>query len=146
MIAIDPGATAGWAVFDRRELVEAGAWPRARVLSTPPFVEDCSVVVLEYPRIYPQGRHPSDPNKSVRPLILMVGDLQGFYRRRGVETELVEPKKWKGQVPKEVHHRRMLKRLSAAEADRMPRRPRAQDHDHNMLDAVALGLWKLQRM
>lgn len=144
MIAIDPGNQTGWALFDGGQLQSAGASPKDEVLAEPPFLKGAQVV-LELPRIYPQGRSPANPNRSIRPLMLMVGDLQGFYRRAGLEVTLIEPKGWKGQVPKTIHHRRLLAKLTDEEKARLPKRPRAKDFDHNMLDAVGLGLWKLER-
>lgn len=72
------------------------------------------------------------------------GDLDSLRRvvaqlcRRVESVDLVRPAKWKGNVPKTVHHARCAQVLSDAE-----RRRHATDVD--TLDAVALGLWALRR-
>lgn len=59
--------------------------------------------------------------------------------RADVTRHEVTPGAWKGQVPKHVHHARVLELLDATE------RRRAAGHDHNVLDAIALGLFALGR-
>lgn len=144
VVAIDPGKRTGWAVFDRGQLVEAGVFPVRTMLDAPPIVAVAPAwAVLELPQIYPRGGK-GDPNDLID-LAVLVGDLCGYYRRHGLGVVLVKPRAWKGTVPKTIHNKRTLAKLTAAERAILPVRPRAGDHDHNMLDAVGLGLWQLEK-
>lgn len=144
IIAIDPGKRSGWAIFINAELVEAGAWSRDAMLS-----EGCPIVgvapavaVIEVPVIYSLGKGKGDPNDLIT-LALLVGDLRGYYRRAGLDTVLVKPRTWKGTMPKAVQNERVLGALTPGERAQLPRRSRALGFDHNMIDAVGLGLWWL---
>ena len=146
--AIDPGRTSGWAQFTAGKLSAAGTfrdhdypavWHRG-------FDQ---TLVLEIPRIYPH-RSKGDPNDIVD-LALTVGEIRGHYRP--LVTRVIEtfPANWKGQVPKEIHHARVLRQLADDELrllegeKRKVSKTHPHGYDHNMLDAVALGLWFLQR-
>ena len=50
----------------------------------------------------------------------------------------MKPVQWKGNLPKTVHHERVKKYLEPEELKLVPK-------DHNVLDAVALGLFVLGR-
>lgn len=54
------------------------------------------------------------------------------------------PAVWKGQVPKEVHNKRVLKHLTEKEHGFME--PVSASLRHNQIDAVGLGLYHLGRM
>lgn len=55
------------------------------------------------------------------------------------------PEEWKGQVPKPIHTARTLAKLTPEELARVPKRPRAHDIDHNILDGIGIGLHYLGR-
>lgn len=151
VIGIDPGNTTGWAIFFDGLLVGAGTLKKDAIL--PSTADDPveitfggiapAAAVIELPRVYPHGGK-GDPNDLID-LAVLAGDLAGFYRRAGFHVELVPPRTWKGTVPKAVHNVRVIEALSAGEIETMPRRPRAKNFDHNMIDAVGLGLWFLRR-
>jgi len=150
VIAIDPGKRTGWAWFDGRRLIRAGTNTDAEILASPPHGEAprnharaCDVAIIEVPRIYPRGGK-GDQNDLID-LAVLVGDLRGFYRRHGFTVRLVPPRTWKGTAPKHIHGERVLAALTPAERALLPRRPRAGTFDHNMLDAVGLGLFQLKR-
>lgn len=135
LIAIDPGKTTGWALFMGGKLCVAA-----------PSVQSASIagpfeVIIELPRIYPGGGK-GDPNDIVD-LAVLVGKFAERYKSGTVH--LVTPRQWKGNVPKKIHQPRILKKLSPEELAVMPKRPRAKDYDHNMVDAVGLGLFHLGR-
>ena len=144
LIAIDPGRTTGWALFLFGELESAGWKTDQEMLLEPIHSASYADVVLEVPRIYPR-KGKGDQNDLID-LAVLVGDLRGYYRRRGGNVLLVPPRKWKGTVPKGIHNERVLDALKSHEKKRLPRRPRAKEYDHNMVDAVGLGLWKLGRL
>lgn len=60
----------------------------------------------------------------------------------GKKTHTVRPHGWKGNVPKPVHHRRIVAALDARERDIIEALPRTRD----ALDAVGLGLFVLRRV
>jgi hypothetical protein len=73
-------------------------------------------------------------------LQLKVGELKGRFEAVGCRVELVQPRTWKHQVPKHIHHARASKVLTDAERELMASKR------HDVWDAVALGLWKLGRL
>jgi hypothetical protein len=144
VIAIDPGKRTGWAVFDATGKLTGAGWSNEHtILDEPPITLDKRDVVIEKPVVYPTRNVPAG---DLIDLAVLVGDLRGFYRRHGFEVCLVAPRTWKGTVPKPIHHKRVLDALTPEERASLPTRPRARDFDHNMLDAVGLGLWKLKRI
>lgn len=144
VIGIDPGKTrTGWAVFWEADLMSAG-WLSGDLFDLPDVPLLPAIVVVELPVIYPLGKGKGDPNDLIK-LAEIAGAIRGFYtvRAPGIATALVKPRAWKGTVPKPIHNERVLGALSREERALLPRRPRAKDFDHNMLDAVGLGLWQL---
>lgn len=146
ILAFDPGNTTGWATFYAGKLFQARAEPYEDVFAVPPSAVPPDVVLIEIPRVYPRGGK-GDQNDLID-LAIRVGELRGLYRTRGLAVELVAPRTWKGTVPKDIHNLRVLARLSGNELSVLPRRSaRAKTlYDHNCLDAVGLGLWKLGRL
>lgn len=147
LMAFDPGKITGWASFENTSLSHAGVVKNATFAEPVEFwpVEDWPlVVVIEMPRWYPQERE-IDVN-DLLDLSRLVGRIEGFFAKEGSRIEIVYPRSWKGTVPKKIHNARVLAALTKEEIALLPRRPRAKDHDHNVLDAVGIGLWKLGRM
>ncbi len=136
LLAIDPGARTGWAVFREAQLVSCG-------LTTPAkwsMLDGCSDgkpdVVIEEPTIYPHSKaNPAD----VMSLQLKVGELKGRFEAVGCKVTLVQPRTWKRQVTKQICHMRAAKVLTDAE------RSLAATANHDTWDAIALGLWYLKR-
>jgi hypothetical protein len=147
LLAIDPGRCTGWALFTAScELHTCGVtsiaskdiWPLEWV-EHPTHLN----VVIELPQIYRAAQSKGDPNDLIQ-VAEEVGRWRGRFESIGVLPSLVKPAEWKGQVPKDVHHARASKVLFPAELARIPKLPKTQAH--NMMDAVALGLWRLSRM
>lgn len=146
VIGIDPGNTrTGWAVFWEAELQSAG-WLAGDLFDLPDVPLLPAIVVVELPVIYPLGKGKGDPNDLIK-VAELAGAIRGFYsvRAPGVDTAVVKPRTWKGTVPKAIHNKRVVGALSARETNLLPRRPRAGDFDHNMLDAIGIGLWQLAK-
>jgi len=139
LLAFDPGNRTGWAKFVGQELHSAGLLKAGR-----PELGLPQRVVIEVPRWYPH-EHKVDVN-DLLDLGQKAGWLKGFYEDLGAETEYVYPRTWKGTVPKDIHNERVLQKLSSAELSVLQKKPRATKFDHNMVDAVGIGLWKLGRM
>lgn len=139
-LAIDPGASTGWAVFHGRALAGVGVWQRG----APRVAADELNVIIECPMIYP--RSPVPPNDIVR-LALRVGRLAERVLRdhapKHVDLFMVLPRDWKGQVPKKTHNARVLAALPASDLAvaraRLADVPESQWND--AVDAIGLGAW-----
>lgn len=106
---------------------------------------DIAEVVLERPKVYPKAKS-VDPNDLIR-VAQAGGWMAGACAPQAILTE-VEPATWKGQIPKAVHSARMQKVLSPAEmrAIIIGSQYVADSLQHNIWDAVGLGLWRTRRM
>jgi len=137
VIAIDPGNRTGWAYFHANKLRACG-WIRPnRWVDLVERALSREHIVIEEPTLYP---HSKARPASVMALQLKVGELKGRFEANGCTVELVQPRTWKGQVPKAIHNRRALAALTPDEfalADGQP---------HDVIDAIGLGLWKLGRI
>lgn len=131
-VAIDPGKSAGIAVFRDRELV--------RVLAVdgddPPVLGGCDEIVCEIPHT---GKGPMTlEDRAI--LCVRAGILIGSVRSRvGIPLRLVTPRDWKGNLPKKVSHERARAKLTEAEVALLAGKP------HDSWDAVGIGLWALGR-
>lgn len=143
LLSIDPGKgiRTGHAVFEDGILFQAG-----NGLPCPEegFYKKIDLVVIERPQWRGIGSKENIADLLV--LAELVGEYAQLFRSSGIEVERVWPSTWKGSVPKDIHQKRILAKLSPDEIEVIPKRPRAKDHDHNILDAVGVGLWKLRRL
>ena len=139
ILSIDPGKRSlAYALWGHsRRLVKAGIvqhrhdpwWGKtAWMISQLPSVDE---VVAEFPKVYPYERRKS-PN-DLLPLAANVGACSALG-----ELVLVTPQEWKGQMPKDVCHRRILQALGEDEV--------IGTKNHNVMDAVGIGLWYLGRL
>lgn len=99
------------------------------------------ICVIELPRVYPGARQKGDQNDLIE-LAAVVGAIVAML---DVLTAVMYPYEWKGQVPKKIHHERAKKRLSAEELSTVTL-PSAKGLQHNVYDAIALGLVHLDRL
>lgn len=149
ILAIDPGACTGFALMRpvqdlRRYVVDVvGTEAMATMgdvsetrLGT--FIGSRYETVIELPQVYRAARSKGDPNDLIR-LAVLVGRLQQLAEVSGSEVTLVQPAAWKGQVPKDVHHKRLMGRLCFEEQEKLEGIHKT--YRHNALDAVGLGLW-----
>ncbi len=140
ILAIDPGADAGWSLFAGKILVGCG-------LGAPP-AGDIGRVVIERPMIYPGARQKARPADIIK-LAVRAGEAGGVYgRAHGLEPEYVEPAKWKGgSIDKNIHHPRIWAKLSPDEQAIVSNAARgiAPSKRHNVLDAIGIGLYAVGR-
>lgn len=97
-------------------------------------------VVVELPRHYPEDR-------GVKPndLIDLAAVVGGIMATCGRQHTHYYPAQWKGQLPKRVSHARAMAELSQLERNVIT--PTADPAlFHNVLDAVALGLFHLKKL
>ena len=139
---VDPGNDTGLACFQDGLLIEACtvAFEDFRYLE----VLSGDRVLIEVPRHY-QHNEKGDTNDLID-LALRAGQVKEWCLMKNAKVELVHPRTWKGSVPKKIHNERVLRALKDYERTLLPLKPRARTYDHNMIDAVGLGLWKLGRM
>jgi hypothetical protein len=159
LLAVDPGANSGWAVFDScRRLTACGLYDgdRYKIL---PEVEPGSRVLIECPRLRP-SRFEKNPNS-----ILLVARSAGEWggRLHHCQVEYLLPNDWKGSASKDIDHRRTFGRLApeelralvtgcsglsprSAPIDRAVRVGLSEaDKRANVLDAIGIGLFGVGR-
>ncbi len=103
-------------------------------------VEVVSELVLEVPQVYRQGLQKGDPADLIE-LAGVDGALAALITA-GKTTGYL-PQRWKGQVPKEIHHKRILAKLS--ETEKAAIEPTPASLLHNVYDAIGIGLFHLGR-
>lgn len=165
LVAIDPGLRhAGVAVFDPGGVLVNCAVVRAREKGSDPLALNESVaayvtkfvrehlsadkplrVVAEWPRVFGRGKSKGDPND----LLPLSGCSSACVSRLRPDTcAAVRPDEWKGQTPTDtVVRARVASRLSPTESVVLARAEAlaGKTLGHNVLDAVAIGLWAVDR-
>lgn len=94
-------------------------------------------MVIELPQVYPVSK--GDPNDLISLAVVIGALVEGFG---GHYTQLVKPREWGGQTPKKTKNQRVLKALRESEKAKIVS---VGAKDHNTLDAIGIGLWKLGR-
>jgi len=155
--AIDPGGT-----FGRSDI---GYFETGRIdilacvagtIQSSDVARTADLIVAERPTIYP-GQPAGKANDQIT-LAIRLGVLTGHT---AAPTYYVEPRTWKGQVGKLMHHRRFISRLSREQFDAVPgldlywnfiqqdcctedavrRHPTS-----NAIDSLALAFWTVFRI
>lgn len=104
------------------------------------LLQRCHKVTIELPEIYQrQGQWKGNPNDLIL-LARVVGATELYFRYLADAIVTVLPKEWKGNIPKDVCARRIRKKLSPNEIRRIEL-PSNAGLDHNVWDAVGIGLW-----
>lgn len=140
-LAIDPGNDTGWALFrSYTEIVACGLGDPRLAPWADATPRQVGPVIIEKPVIYPNRNMKGDPNDILK-LAIGVGEYKEFFQRRGSRVALVEPRSWKGSIPKDVHHARVWGELSPSAQAVVSEFAKdvAPSKRHNLLDAVALG-------
>jgi hypothetical protein len=139
LLAIDPGKVTGLALFREGVLAACNATDGDRIWSTwdgpgkGPISIPVDRVVIERPAM--RGTDGRNRINDLIALAIRVGRAAGPW---GASVTWVRPEQWKRQLPKELAARRFLALLSAQERELVP-------PDHNVQDAVGLGLYALGR-
>jgi hypothetical protein len=143
IVAIDPGRCTGWCITDGGGCVyDAGITSVDLGL---PFPLHGTTLVIEVPQVYRAAMSKGDPNDLIK-VAIEVGRWIERARIVGAEVIEVHPATWKGQIPKEVHHARILRELRPEELARLSRcLALPATKRHNALDAVGLALWRVGR-
>lgn len=143
IIAIDPGVhmsgVAIMAVHDDTiyQLIYAGYQPTGD-LKIPSYSN--ATLLIERPEKYP---YKGKTHKDIDTLLAIVDTLKEMAKDAAWVCRTFTPAQWKGQVPKNVHHARVMRQLTEAEeaAVKWP----ADYLRHNVLDAIGLGLFGANR-
>lgn len=101
-----------------------------------------AICLIEKPNI--RGRHGTDNPNAILELAIKVGELKREFANAGFTVQLVPVNMWKKSVPKKIHNNRVLQLLSSQEKAILEPN-RAGNYDHNMVDAIGIGLWFLKR-
>ena len=115
-----------------------GAWVGFDLL--PLYDNRPDYFISEVPQVYRAGASKGDPDDLIQ-LAGVVGVFSNIFR---ATTHFgVKPREWKGQVPKDVHHARLVKTLTPEEMA-MIDRAAPPSLRHNVLDAVGIGRYFFQ--
>lgn len=153
LISIDPGFRYfGYSIFSENKIiyadlskVESDQW-EAWEGQPPLFTHLKDIVesqtwsqrkaVIEFPQVYQETPNPNDIVK----LASACGAYTAILQSLGFEVIWVKPKEWKGTVPKDVMLKRILAKIEESEYPCI-----MKPKDHNVIDAIGVGLWRLNR-
>lgn len=149
LICFDPGSDCGYSVFIKEILVACGYGKHAKFLSEPVWEGDLKggVFLVERPKSYPGKRRLVNPN-SLMQTEFRAAELTQLYRMQGMVCEEVSPPSvWKGNLEHDLVEERMFECLLPEERSLIyqAKSARSKKLDHNMVDAVSIGLWRLRR-
>jgi len=147
IVCIDPGTQcAGFATFSESDkgMLSCGVFRGKDWMDTAGRVPDFGQVaklVIEDPRVYPITN--VDPN-NLMTLAKAVGAIVANVK--ALHTKLVTPSRWKKSVPKKIHQKRILRAMSQSETQLLENCLCPKSLQHNVVDAIGIGLWELRRM
>lgn len=139
LVAVDSGASSGFACFLGGELIVA-ALVSIDTIHDGLFcsADECLVEIPDRVKVNP---------KSIIKLAINAGRwIERFGLRTRAEIRAVEASAWKASTDPDILARRIIACLTPEEMARVPRTRAAIGYDHNVLDAIGLGLWRLGRM
>lgn len=154
--AVDPGTSEmGIALFEDGDLKHCAlvkATSTEAMLGSladiewPPFFDHPQVLIIEKPTVYYK-----DGAKKANALIkvAMVAGAAAAVFGCDIWTNIkfVEPRTWKGSVPKKIHNNRTLDKLRGDEFAVYTERmwEVAEGLRHNVVDAIGLGFYEIGR-
>lgn len=144
LLAFDPGVRRVWFAHFRAGVLSSCGWKEVSDDRAFAGFPAPSLVLVEMPRVYPVSRQKGDPNDLLA-LARVVGRLQENFLAHAAEVRLVEPRTWKGTLAKEAMTQRIRGRLYPEELA-VVASARAGRLEHNVVDAVGLGLHALGRL
>jgi len=137
-IGCDPGKHVSYFAMATGGSHLSHVWGASRL-----FEEGCSLTI-EIPQVYRTQGRKSDPNDLIDLAVTAGRVIEASHCSL---LQMIRPREWKGQLPKDACHARIREVLSASELDVL-------DHDlkeipkslrHNALDAVGVLLYGLGR-
>ena len=159
-VAIDPGVHhCGVAIFQDGELAHAqlttGLGGQAHPLLEPiPHVVEMVAdlvdgeellygLVIEVPKVY-RSEHQKGDQRDLINLAVVVGALAQALSQYFEGILIIEPSVWKGQQKKHHTEKRVLEELTKEELERV-QLPSAKSIQHNIFDAIGIGLWRWRK-
>lgn len=154
--AIDPGTKeTGLALFDDGKLKHCtlmraksidGMINELANVDWPALFDYPDIVIVEQPTIYPRDGAKKS-NALIKVSLIAGAAASAFGCSSWTTVKFVEPRTWKGSVPKDIHNKRTLDKLDHGESlvytMRMISLPGGLVH--NMVDAIGLGLYEIGR-
>lgn len=145
-VTVDSGRYTGWAMSIGVSLVSCGLayLNDSNPLSLPPVVG--ALVWVEKPKWYPPPNEKGKPNDLIT-LGTRAGRAQERYLSLGCKVTMVFPDEWKGQEPKDVNHRRTLKKLTPSEASIVASlcAGLSDKRREDVMDAIGILIWSLEK-
>ena len=150
LLAVDPGIRGcGVAIFAGTDLARAGYvknecksgnGPREAAMMAWKIqawaeLYEIGGIAVEWPQVYRSAKLRGDPN-DLLPLSAVAGALAALFP--DAQVSATRPAEWKGQMPKDICHARVIAQLGDTERRRIAP---AGALTHNVLDAVGIGLY-----
>ena len=98
-------------------------------------------IIIECPVVYLGHKSKGNPNDLIA-LAFEAGRIAAL----APTYEKITPRQWKGTIKKEVMLRRILSKLTDRELQLIKGLELPPSKEHNVIDAVGIGLWKLGRL
>jgi len=145
LFAIDPGTSkSGWAFFDDGVLIECGLvtdegdpFDRCESIARTLYYLVSSHQPTRVLCEYPHKGGPGMRSKNITILFHFCGMIQAYMNHIQVPVEFIEPAIWKGQVPKDKHQPKIIKKVKQKyDMD-------ASDWKEDVVDAVGIGMWDI---
>ena len=151
LLSIDPGKhEIGYSYFTKKILVFCGLLPtKNKKLKSLECIKIAGKylnpknIIIEKPQVYQQEKQKGDPNDLID-LARVIGKIE--YILRESKIELCLPKTWKGQVPKKIMNNRIIEKLHPPEKKILSKVKIPDSKKHNVIDAIGIGLWYLERL
>lgn len=156
LLAIDPGVhRLAYALFEHEHLIHCGLLnlgdaPASMVAAIVNLTRNLQAksYVIEVPQVYQAKRQATDANDLID-LAQVVGVCVAAAIGRDYTASIRQPRphEWKSNVPKDIQNKRDLARLDLAEIEVYKHGINGirKSWQHNVIDAVGIGLWALNR-
>lgn len=147
LLAVDPGkhqsaVSAWWVTPEGARLLRASKIPSGHILTAAMHADPGDLVwVVERPQRY--HRRTATHRNLVGLEHVCKHIVHAASTRDHWSAFEVRPRVWKGQVPKHIHHARVLAAMGPRERHHWGSivRPHSAGYDHDIADAIALGYW-----
>jgi hypothetical protein len=136
LLAIDPGAKTGYAVFYDGKLALTGVFEPGDISKN--LGSEFDLVAIENPVIYPHSK--ANPN-SILKLARVVGRYEQYFQ--ACRQRLVEPRDWKGTINGDIMVARILNQMTTPES--LVFLKYQGGYKHNAVDAIGLGKWAMRQ-
>lgn len=121
-------------------------WDQATtdILAISQYPDEDPTVYVEIPQVYPGSALEHGKTED----LLMLATSGGPGLMLSPYSNMVRPRQWKGQLPKEVCGRRIVSTLSPEELETVAESMAevAPSLQHNVWDAIGIGLWGCGRL